>query len=110
MRVLIIADCVPVAQVETMARDVVVRAEPNFADALAAIRGREVDVVLSPESIGESSSVSCLDVAQVSRAYGVACVIVTDVWGDGSYGAASMPPGGDPSAAGLRALTIRAGG
>lgn len=107
MRVLIIADCVPVAHVDAVARGVVTRCEATFSAALGAIRAREVDAVVSPEAIGEQSSISCLDVAQVARAYGVACVIVTDVWVDGSYGAAAMQFGGDVGEAIARAVRIR---
>lgn len=107
MRVLIVNDCVPRSQVETMAPGVVTACEDSFSAALAIIRARACDVVIVPESIGEASSVTCLDAAQVSRAYGVACVIVTDVWDDGSYGAAAMSADGDVRAAVLRALTFR---
>ena len=71
---------------------VVVHAE-DMGSGLACVRLRGCDVVVAPETIGEASSVTCLDVARVARGYGVLCVIVTAGGCDAPYGAACVRPG-----------------
>ena len=107
MRVLIVAECVPADALGAIAGGDVTSCDDSYAGALASIRARLTDVVIVPESIGQVSSVSCLDVAQVARAHGVACVIVTEVWDDGAYGAASVGPSGDVCGAVMRAVRMR---
>lgn len=65
----------------------------DMSAGLACIRAGECDVVVTPETIGEASSVTCLDVARVARGYGVRCVIVTAGGCDAPYGAACALPG-----------------
>lgn len=105
-RVCIIAECVPVADV-AIVPDSVTSSVSRLSDGLANIRARECDVVITPETVGSASSVSCLDVARVARGYGIACVIVTEADLDGPHGAACMLPGGDLAAAIARAMMAR---
>lgn len=107
MRLLVIADCVPTAQAQAVVPGVVTERVEGFTDALDAIRQRRIDAVITPESVGERQTGSCLDVARVARSAGVACVVITTVWEDGAYGASVMAPGGDLAAALERAMVAR---
>ena len=107
IRVCIIAECVPVADV-AMLPGVATSCVDRLSDGLAAIRARECDCILTPETVGSASSVSCLDVARVARGYGVACVIVTEHDCDGPHGAVCMPPGGDIAVAVAQSSLARA--
>jgi hypothetical protein len=107
MRLLVIADCVPTAQAQAVAPGVVTERVDGFTEALDIIRQRRADVVIAPESVGERQTGSCLDVARVARAAGVACVVITTVWEDGAYGAAVMAPGSDVRDAVRRAVSLR---
>jgi hypothetical protein len=106
IRVCIIAECVPLADVAILPGVVTICVD-RLSDGLAAIRARECDCVLTPETVGTASSVSCLDVARVARGYGVGCVIVTEHDCDGPHGAVCMPPGGDFASAVERAMVAR---
>ena len=107
MRIVIVADCVPPEQAQAVAPGVVTVSVDGFTDATRYLRSHPADVVITPEAIGDRQTGSCIDVASVARGRGVACVIVTTVWDDGSLGAACMPPGGDLSAAVERAKVAR---
>ncbi len=107
MRIVIVADCVPEGEAQAVAPGAVTVRVDGFTSAVACLRTERVDVVVTPEAIGERQTGSCLDVARVARSRGVGCVIVTDVWEDGSYGAACVAPGGDLAAAVARALVAR---
>jgi len=107
MRIVIVADCVPEGEAQAVAPGAVTVRVDGFTSAVACLRTERVDVVVTPEAIGERQTGSCIDVASVARGRGVACVIVTTVWDDGSLGAACMPPGGDMAAAVERAKVAR---
>lgn len=107
MRILVIAGCVTDGEALAVAPGATVASVDGFTSAASFIRTQRVDVVVTPEAIGERQTGSCLDVARVARSRGVGCVIVTDVWEDGSYGAACVAPGGDLAAAVARALVAR---
>lgn len=79
----------------------------DLTAGLALIRAEGCDCIVTPETIGEAASVSCLDVARVARGYGVGCVIVTEHDCDGPHGAVCMLPGGDLAQAVERAMAAR---
>lgn len=106
MRLCIIAACVAEPDARLMPGLVTVHV-PDLTAGLAEIRAGRCDAIVTPETIGEASSVSCLDVARVARGYGVGCVIVTDGACDGPHGAVCMVPGGDIDAALERAMVAR---
>lgn len=106
MRVCIIAGCVSDRDTARVPGSITIRVVDMTA-GLAEVRAQRCDVVVTPETIGQASSVSCLDVARVARGYGVGCVIVTDGACDGPHGAACMPPGGDLATAIERAMVAR---
>jgi len=106
MRLCIIAGCVSEPDARQMPGAVTARVD-DLTAGLAEIRSERCDVIVTPETIGEASSVSCLDVARVARGYGVGCVIVTDAPCDGPHGAVCMVPGGDLAQAVERAMVAR---
>lgn len=105
MRLCIIAACVTIDPA-AMPGAVTVRVD-DLTAGLALIRAERCDCIVTPETIGEAASVSCLDVARVARGYGVGCVIVTEHDCDGPHGAVCMVPGGDLVAALERAMVAR---
>jgi len=106
MRLCIIAGCVSEPDARQMPGLVTIRVN-DLTAGLAEIRAERCDCIVTPETIGESSSVSCLDVARVARGYRVGCVIVTDVPCDGPHGAVCMLPGGDLATSLKRAMVAR---
>jgi hypothetical protein len=106
MRLCIIAGCVPESDARQMPGIVTIRVD-DLTAGLAEIRAERCDVIVTPETIGEASSVSCLDVARVARGYRVGCVIVTGAPCDGPHGAVCMAPGGDLAASIERAMVAR---
>lgn len=106
MRLCIIAGCVSEPDARQMPGLVTIRVD-DLTAGLAAIRAERCDCIVTPETIGEASSVSCLDVARVARGYRVGCVIVTDAPCGGPHGAVCMVPGGDLLAALERAMVAR---
>ena len=54
-RVCIIAECVPLADV-ALVPGVVTSCVDRLSDGLAAIRARECDVVITPETLGSASA------------------------------------------------------
>jgi len=106
MRLCIIAGCVPEPDARQMPGLVTTRVD-DLTIGLAELRAERCDCIVTPETIGEASSVSCLDVARVARGYGVGCVIVTDALCDGPHGAACMLPGSDIVTAIQRAMVAR---
>lgn len=107
MRVLIVADCVSPEQAQEAAPGCVTACVDSFTAAFEAITRRSVDVVVTPEAIGERNSGSGLDVARLAMGYSVACVIVSEDWTDGVYLAAMMTAGGDLRDAITRAVRLR---
>jgi len=105
MRLCIIAACVTIDPA-AMPKAVTVRVD-DLTAGLALIRGEGCDCIVTPETIGEAASVSCLDVARVARGYGVGCVIVTEHDCDGPHGAVCMLPGGDLAQAVERVMVAR---
>lgn len=65
----------------------------DISGGLVCVRAKRCDVVVTPETIGEAPSVTCLDVARVARGYGIRCVIVTAGDSDAPYGALCVRPG-----------------
>lgn len=106
MRVCIIAGCVSDSDARAMFGAVTYRVD-DLTAGLGEIRAERCDCIVTPETIGESASVSCLDVARVARGYGVGCVIVTEHDCDGPHGAVCMLPGGDLADAVRRAMVAR---
>ena len=106
MRLCIIAGCVSDLDARTMLGAVTYRVD-DLTAGLVELRAERCDCIVTPETIGEAASVSCLDVARVARGYGVGCVIVTEHDCDGPHGAACMLPGGDLAAAVERAMVAR---
>jgi len=106
MRLCIIAGCVCEPDARQMP-GIVTTSVDDLTVGLAEIRAERCDVIVTPETIGEAASVSCLDVARVARGYRVGCVIVTDAPCDGPHGAVCMVPGGDLAAAIERAMVAR---
>ena len=105
MRICIIAACVTIDPA-TIPGIVTVRVD-DLTAGLALIRAEGCDCIVTPETIGEAASVSCLDVARVARGYGVGCVIVTEHACEGPHGAVCMAPGGDLAQAVERAMVAR---
>jgi len=106
MRLCIIAGCVSDLDARQMPGIITVRVH-DLTAGLALIRAERCDCIVTPETIGEAASVSCLDVARVARGYGVGCVIVTEHDCAGPHGAACMLPGGDLALAFERAMVAR---
>lgn len=106
MRLCIIAGCVSDLDARTMPGAVTYRVD-DLTAGLTELRAERCDCIVTPETIGEAASVSCLDVARVARGYGVGCVIVTEHDCDGPHGAACMLPGGDLAASIGRAMVAR---
>lgn len=106
MRLCIIAGCVSDLDARTMLGAVTYRVG-DLTAGLAELRAERCDCIVTPETIGEAASVSCLDVARVARGYGVGCVIVTEHDCDGPHGAVCMLPGGDLASAVARAMVVR---
>jgi hypothetical protein len=107
MRLCIIAACVSEPDARQMPGLVTTRVD-DLTAGLAELRAERCDCIVTPETIGEAASVSCLDVARVARGYGIACVIVTDHnCLDGPHGAACMLPGSSIIDAVQRAMTAR---
>jgi len=106
MRLCIIAACVSEHDARQMPGLVTTRVD-DLTAGLAELRAERCDCIVTPETIGEAPSVSCLDVARVARGYRVGCVIVTDAPCDGPHGAACMLPGGDLVTAIHRAMVAR---
>ena len=106
MRLCIIAGCVSDLDARTMPGAVTYRVD-DLTAGLAELRAERCDCIVTPETIGEAASVSCLDVARVARGYGVGCVIVTEHDCDGPHGAACMLPGGNLASAVERAMVAR---
>ena len=105
MRLCIIAACVTI---DPAAMPGIITARvPDLTAGLALIRADGCDCIVTPETIGEAASVSCLDVARVARGYGVGCVIVTEHACDGPHGAVCLLPGGDLAQAVERAMVAR---
>ena len=105
MRLCIIAACVTI-DLAAMPGIITARV-PDLTAGLALIRADGCDCIVTPETIGEAASVSCLDVARVARGYGVGCVIVTEHACDGPHGAVCLLPGGDLAQAVERAMVAR---
>ena len=105
MRLCIIAACVTI-DLATVPGVVTVRVN-DLTAGLALIRAEGCDCIVTPETIGEAASVSCLDVARVARGYGVGCVVVTEHACDGPHGAVCLLPGGDLAQAVERAMVAR---
>ena len=106
MRLCIIAACVSDLDARQVPGVVTVRVD-DLTAGLALIRAEVCDCIVTPETIGEAASVSCLDVARVARGYGVGCVIVTEHDYGGPHGAVCMLPGGDLAQAVERAMVAR---
>ena len=106
MRICIIAGCVSDSDARTMPGAVTYRVD-DLTAGLAELRAERCSCIVTPETIGEAASVSCLDVARVARGYGLGCVIVTEHDCDGPHGAACMLPGGDLASAVARAMVAR---
>ena len=106
MRLCIIAGCVSDLDARTMLGAVTYRVD-DLTAGLAELRAERCDCIVTPETIGEAASVSCLDVARVARGYGVGCVIVTEHDCGGPHGAVCMLPGGDLAQAVERAMVAR---
>lgn len=106
MRLCIIAACVSDLDARQMPGIVTTRVD-DLTAGLAEIRAERCDCIVTPETIGEAASVSCLDVARVARGYGVGCVIVTEHACDGPHGAVCMLPGGDLAQAVELAMVAR---
>lgn len=106
MRLCIIAGCVSEPDARQMPGAVTYRVD-DLTAGLAELRAERCDCIVTPETIGEAASVSCLDVARVARAYGAGCVIVTEHDCDGPHGAACMLPGGNLAVAVERAMVAR---
>lgn len=106
MRVCIIAGCVSDSDARAMLGAVTYRVD-DLTAGLGEIRAERCGCIVTPETIGEAASVSCLDVARVARGYGVGCVIVTEHDCDGPHGAVCMLPGGDVASAIRRAMVAR---
>ena len=105
MRICIIAACVTIDPA-AMPGIVTARVE-DLTAGLALIRADGCDCIVTPETIGEAASVSCLDVARVARGYGVGCVIVTEHACEGPHGAVCLLPVGDLAQAVERAMVAR---
>lgn len=106
MRICIIAACVSDLDARQMPGVVTVRVE-DLTAGLALIRADGCDCIVTPETIGEAASVSCLDVARVARGYGVGCVIVTEHACEGPHGAVCLLPVGDLAHSVERAMVAR---
>lgn len=106
MRLCIIAGCVSDLDARTMPGAVTYRVD-DLTAGLAELRAERCDCIVTPETIGEAASVSCLDVARVARGYGIGCVIVTEHDCAGPHGAVCMLPGGDLAASVERAMVAR---
>lgn len=106
MRLCIIAACVPEPDARQML-GVVTTHVVDLTAGLAELRAERCDCIVTPETIGEAASVSCLDVARVARAYGAGCVIVTEHACDGPHGAVCVLPEGDLVTAIQRAMVAR---
>ena len=106
MRVCIIAGFVSDSDARAMRATVTYRVS-DLTAGLGEIRAERCDCIVTPETIGSASSVSCLDVARVARGYGIGCVIVTEHDCGGPHGAVCMLPGGDVADAVRRAMVAR---
>lgn len=88
MRVLVVghARCLLGALAEAVPGAVTV-SESTFPGAMAAIDARP-DLIITSDRIGETGDTgSGLDLARSARARRIPCILVSDVWGEGAYGA-----------------------
>jgi hypothetical protein len=91
MRVLVVghARCLLGALAEAVPGAVTI-SEATFPGAMAALEKRP-DLIITSDRIGETGDTgSGLDLARSARARRVPCVLVSDVWGDGAYGAVGL--------------------
>lgn len=88
MRVLVVghARCLLGALAEAMP-GVVTVSESTFPGAMSALEMRP-DLIITSDRIGETGDTgSGLDLARSARARRIPCILVSDVWGEGAYGA-----------------------
>lgn len=91
MRVLVVghARCLLGAMAEAVP-GVVTVCESTFPGAMAALELRP-DLIITSDRIGETGDTgSGLDLARSARARRVPCILVSDVWGEGAYGAVPL--------------------
>jgi len=91
MRVLVVghARCLVGALADAMP-GVVTVCESTYAGAMHALDSRP-DLLITSDRIGESGETgSGLDLARSARARHVPCILVSDVWGEGAYGAVPL--------------------
>ncbi len=73
--------------------------EETFAGAMAALDARPGLLITSDRVGRHGDTGSGLDLARSARARKVPCILVSEVWHDGAYGAVPLTWGGDVSAA-----------
>lgn len=88
MRVLIVAGCVPPETIRTELPGVVTVSEPNYTGAVDAVQRGGLGAVIVPDEIEARVTGSALDVVRVCRGRGVPCLLISDTWEAGAYGAA----------------------
>ncbi len=91
MRVLVVghARCLVGALADAMP-GVVTICESTYAGAMQALDSRP-DLLITSDRIGETGETgSGLDLARSARARHVPCILVSDVWGEGAYGATPL--------------------
>ena len=91
MRVLVVghARCLVGALAEAIP-GVVTVCESTYAGAMQALDSRP-DLLITSDRIGETGETgSGLDLARSARARHVPCILVSDVWGEGAYGATPL--------------------
>lgn len=87
---------------------VVTVSESTFPGAMAAMELRP-DLIITSDRIGETGDTgSGLDLARSARARRIPCILVSDVWWEGAYGATPMHRDGDLAGA-LVAVGVRPG-
>lgn len=88
MRVLIVAGCVPPETIRTELPGVVTVSEPSYTGAVDAVQRGGLGAVIVPDEIEACITGSALDVVRICRGREVPCLLVTDTWEAGAYGAA----------------------
>lgn len=99
MRVLIVAGCVPPETIRTELPGVVTVSESSYSGAVDAVQRGGLGAVIVPDEIEARVTGSALDVVRVCRGRSVPCLLISDTWEAGAYGAAVAAYDGAPVAA-----------
>lgn len=91
MRVLIVAGCVPSESIRDAVPGVVTVSESSYTAAVDAVQRGGLRAVIVPDEIEARVTGSALDVVRVCRGRDVPCLLISDTWESGAYGAVVAP-------------------